>query len=94
MAWTETTKEEALKKRNMLIFDLGSGTFDVSNQNIQDDTFEVKSTAGNTYLSGENFDKLMGEFKCKYENDTASNKRAACASRLLLRRQNVPCFFS
>lgn len=42
----------------MLIFDLGYGTFDVSIQNINDDIFEVKSTAGNNHLDRENLDNL------------------------------------
>lgn len=63
----------------MLIFDLSSGTFDVSVQNLQDDVFEVKSKAGNTHLDGENFDKhmanhLIDEFRCKHKKDVASNK--------------------
>ena len=74
---------DALKKRNVLIFDLGSGTFDVSILNIQDGIFEGKSTAGDTHLSGENFDNcmvnhLVDDFKCKRKKHTASNKQAMC----------------
>ncbi|KAF3812844.1 hypothetical protein GH733_019498, partial [Mirounga leonina] len=43
----------------MLVFHLGSGAFDVSILNLQDDTFEVKSIAGNTHVDGENFDNCM-----------------------------------
>ena len=43
-------------KRNVLIFDLGGGTFDVSILTIEDGIFEVKSTAGDTHFGGEDFD--------------------------------------
>merc|ERR1719498_1300823 len=42
-------------ERNVLIFDLGGGTFDVSLLTIEDGIFEVKATAGNTHLGGEDF---------------------------------------
>ena len=44
---------------NVLIFDLGGGTFDVSILTIEDGIFEVKSTAGDTHLGGEDFDNRM-----------------------------------
>nr|Q05945.1 RecName: Full=Heat shock 70 kDa protein [Hydra oligactis] len=43
------------KEKNVLIFDLGGGTFDVSILAIEDGIFEVKSTAGDTHLGGEDF---------------------------------------
>ena len=43
-------------ERNVLFFDLGGGTFDVSILTIEDGIFEVKSTAGDTHLGGEDFD--------------------------------------
>uniref|UniRef100_A0A3Q3XJ86 Heat shock protein family A (Hsp70) member 2 n=1 Tax=Mola mola TaxID=94237 RepID=A0A3Q3XJ86_MOLML len=46
-------------ERNVLIFDLGGGTFDVSILVIEDGIFEVKSTAGDTHLGGEDFDNRM-----------------------------------
>merc|ERR1711975_154819 len=46
-------------ERNVLIFDLGGGTFDVSLLSIEDGIFEVKSTAGDTHLGGEDFDNRM-----------------------------------
>jgi heat shock 70kDa protein 1/2/6/8 len=69
------------KERNVLIFDLGGGTFDVSLLNIDDGVFEVKSTAGDTHLGGSDFDNLlvqhfMEEFKKKYKKDISQNKRA------------------
>ncbi|CAG9315839.1 unnamed protein product [Blepharisma stoltei] len=47
---------------NILIFDLGGGTFDVSLLTIDDGIFEVKATSGNTHLGGEDFDNRMVEF--------------------------------
>ncbi|XP_072281529.1 heat shock cognate 71 kDa protein-like isoform X2 [Pyxicephalus adspersus] len=68
-------------ERNVLIFDLGGGTFDVSILTIEDGIFEVKSTAGDTHLGGEDFDNRMvnhfvGEFKRKHKKDITENKRA------------------
>merc|ERR1711874_572410 len=60
------------KETNVLIFDLGGGTFDVSILTIEDGIFEVKSTAGDTHLGGEDFDNRMvdhfiNEFKRKHK---------------------------
>nr|XP_058906601.1 LOW QUALITY PROTEIN: heat shock cognate 71 kDa protein-like [Kogia breviceps] len=68
-------------ERNVLIFGLGGGTFDVSVLTIEDGLFEVKSTAGDAHLGGEDFDNRMvnhfiAEFKRKYEKDISENKRA------------------
>jgi len=76
-------------ERNVLIFDLGGGTFDVSVLTIDDGIFEVKSTAGDTHLGGEDFDNRMvnhfvEEFKRKHKKDITSNKRA-------LRRLRTSC---
>merc|ERR1712033_99733 len=76
-------------ERNVLIFDLGGGTFDVSILSIEDGIFEVKSTAGDTHLGGEDFDNRMvdhfvQEFKRKSKKDLSSNKRA-------LRRLRTAC---
>merc|ERR1719378_798871 len=46
-------------ERNVLIFDLGGGTFDVSLLTIEEGIFEVKATAGDTHLGGEDFDNRM-----------------------------------
>ncbi|KAJ1521409.1 hypothetical protein ONE63_003083 [Megalurothrips usitatus] len=77
------------KESNVLIFDLGGGTFDVSILTIEDGIFEVKSTAGDTHLGGEDFDNRMVnhfvlEFKRKYKKELTSNKRA-------LRRLRTAC---
>ena len=69
-------------EKNVLIFDLGGGTFDVSLLNIDDGIFEVKATAGDTHLGGEDFDNILlkhftDEFKRKYRHDLTNNKRAS-----------------
>lgn len=69
------------KEKNILIFDLGGGTFDVSVLSIDDGVFEVKATAGDTHLGGEDFDNRMvnhfvQEFKRKHKKDITGNKRA------------------
>ncbi|XP_068211130.1 heat shock-related 70 kDa protein 2-like [Palaemon carinicauda] len=69
------------RERNVLIFDLGGGTFDVSILNIDDGVFEVKSTAGDTHLGGEDFDNrlvnhFLQEFQRKYKKDISGNKRS------------------
>ena len=76
-------------EKNVLIFDLGGGTFDVSILTIEDGIFEVKSTAGDTHLGGEDFDNrlvnhFIQEFKRKHKKDPSDNKRA-------LRRLRTAC---
>jgi heat shock protein 1/8 len=68
-------------EKNILIFDLGGGTFDVSLLTIESGVFEVKATAGDTHLGGEDFDNrlveyFMAEFKKKHKKDLSSNERA------------------
>jgi L1 cell adhesion molecule like protein len=68
-------------ERNVLIFDLGGGTFDVSILTIEDGIFEVKATRGDTHLGGEDFDNVMvqhfvAEFKRKNKKVITGNKRA------------------
>jgi len=76
-------------EKNVLIFDLGGGTFDVSLLTIDDGIFEVKATSGNTHLGGEDFDNRMveycsAEFKKKNGIDLKGNHRA-------LRRLRTSC---
>lgn len=77
-------------EKNVLIFDLGGGTFDVSILTIDDGSlFEVRSTAGDTHLGGEDIDNRMvnhfvEEFKRKYKKDLQGNSRA-------LRRLRTAC---
>uniref|UniRef100_A0A6P7F7T0 Heat shock protein 68-like n=1 Tax=Diabrotica virgifera virgifera TaxID=50390 RepID=A0A6P7F7T0_DIAVI len=69
-------------EKNVLIFDLGGGTFDVSILTIDEGSlFEVRSTAGDTHLGGEDFDNRLvnhfaDEFKRKYKKDLKNNPRA------------------
>jgi heat shock protein 1/8 len=73
--------QKSSAERNVLIFDLGGGTFDVSLLTIDDGIFEVKATAGDTHLGGEDFDNRMvnhfvQEFKRKHKKDFTANPRA------------------
>ncbi|KAK9748928.1 hypothetical protein RND81_02G091200 [Saponaria officinalis] len=68
-------------KRNVLVFDLGGGTFDVSLVSIDDKAFEVKSVSGDTHLGGGDFDSRMvshfvAEFERKHGKDISGNPRA------------------
>jgi len=74
-------KGNSNSESNVLIFDLGGGTFDVSILTIEDGIFEVKSTAGDTHLGGEDFDNrlvdhFIKEFQRKHKKDISQNKRA------------------
>jgi len=74
-------KNEARGERNVLIFDLGGGTFDVSLLTIEEGIFEVKSTAGDTHLGGEDFDERLvnhfaTEFQRKHKKDLKTSARA------------------
>ena len=77
-------------EKNVLIFDLGGGTFDVSILTIDEGSiFEVRSTAGDTHLGGEDFDNRMvnhfiQEFKRKNGKDISKNSRS-------LRRLRTAC---
>lgn len=76
-------------EHNVLIFDLGGGTFDVSILSIEDGIFEVKATAGDTHLGGEDIDNRLvmhftQEFKRKFKKDLSSSARA-------LRRLRTAC---
>ncbi|KAJ3179533.1 70-kilodalton heat shock protein [Gaertneriomyces sp. JEL0708] len=77
------------QEKNILIYDLGGGTFDVSLLTIEEGVFEVKATAGDTHLGGEDFDNrlvhfFVEEFKRKHKKDLSSNARA-------LRRLRTAC---
>ena len=68
-------------EQNVLIFDCGGGTMDITLVSIEDGVFEVKATAGDTHLGGEDFDTLLvehfaKEFQRKHKQDIRSNKRA------------------
>ena len=73
--------EKTKGEKNILIFDCGGGTHDISILTIDDGVFEVKSTAGNTHLGGEDFDNLIcdwacDEFRKKTKLDIKGNARA------------------
>jgi heat shock protein 1/8 len=68
-------------EQNILIYDLGGGTFDVSVLNVADGVFEVKATGGNTHLGGEDFDNdlvayCLADIKKRYKKDVSANQRA------------------
>ena len=76
-------------EKNVLIYDIGGGTFDVSLLTIDDGIFEVKATAGDTHLGGEDFDDALvnhfsTEFKRKNRKDLSKSSRA-------LRRLRTAC---
>merc|ERR1711944_33950 len=82
-------KKKGQGECNVLIFDLGGGTFDVSILTLDDGIFEVKATAGDTHLGGEDFDNrlvdhFIKEFQRKHKRDITGNKRA-------LRRLRTVC---
>lgn len=69
------------REHNILVFDLGGGTFDVTVLTIDGGVFEVKSTSGDTHLGGEDFDNRMvthltEEFRRKFKKDISDNQRA------------------
>ncbi|KAL1806728.1 hypothetical protein ACET3Z_029796 [Daucus carota] len=78
-----------MAQKNVLIFDLGGGTFDVSLLKIRKDNIEVQATAGNTHLGGEDFDNrllnhFVEEFKRKHKKDICRNAKS-------LRRLKIAC---
>ncbi|KAG5227817.1 heat shock protein [Salix suchowensis] len=82
-------KASKIGEHNVLIFDLGGGTFDVSLLTIEEGVFEVKATAGDTHLGGEDFDNrlvnhFVSEFRRKHRKDISANARA-------LRRLRTAC---
>ncbi|EMS65159.1 Heat shock cognate 70 kDa protein [Triticum urartu] len=81
-------KSTSVGEKHVLIFDLGGGTFDVSLLTIEEGIFEVKATAGDTHLGGEDFDNRMvnhfvQEFKRKNKKDISGNPRARTCSSLI-----------
>jgi heat shock protein 5 len=68
-------------EKNILVFDLGGGTFDVSILTIDNGVFEVLSTNGDTHLGGEDFDQRIMEYfikliKKKFNKDISKDKKA------------------
>ena len=86
----EQTKSS--QEKHILIYDLGGGTFDVTLLSIEDGVFEVKATAGDTRLGGEDFDTrlvqhFIQDFKRKHKKDLGISKRAV--SRLKSACENL-----
>ncbi|XP_052203841.1 heat shock cognate 70 kDa protein-like isoform X2 [Diospyros lotus] len=82
-------RADSVGGKNVLIFDLGGGTFDVCLLNIEEGIFEVKAIAGDAHLGGEDFDNRMlnhfvQEFKRKHKKDISGDAKA-------LRRLRTAC---
>ena len=76
-------------EKNILIFDAGGGTFDLSVLTIDDGIFEVKSTGGDTHLGGEDFDQLLSEYFIKdFKKTTGLN---LTDSKRSIRRLKTAC---
>lgn len=78
IAYGFVKESDSSVEKNVLVFDLGGGTFDVSLLSIKDSVFKVKATAGDTHLGGEDFDSRMvkhfiDEFRRKHGKDIGSN---------------------
>ncbi|CAG8658657.1 10155_t:CDS:2, partial [Funneliformis mosseae] len=79
--------QKSIGERNVLIYDLGGGTFDVSLLTVEEGILQVKAVAGDTHLGGEDFDNrivnhFVQEFKRKFKKDLKTNKRALCRLRI------------
>ncbi|CAI9090575.1 OLC1v1025377C2 [Oldenlandia corymbosa var. corymbosa] len=89
IAYALDKETKSAGEKNVLIFDLGGGTFDVSILTIEEGVFEVKATAGDTHLGGEDFDNRMvshfvQDFQRKHNKDISGNPKA-------LRRLKTSC---
>merc|ERR1712072_477549 len=83
-------KKNGAKSQHILIYDMGGGTFDVSLLKIEDGIFEVKATAGDTHLGGEDFDNRIVEHCIK--EFTRKNKSATLeGNHRALRRLRTQC---
>ena len=85
-------------EKNILVFDLGGGTFDVSLLAIDGGIFEVKATAGDTHLGGEDFDNNLvahcfKEFRKKHRKDISKNVRARRRLQSACERAKKNSFF-
>ena len=74
-------EKKGVGEQNVIVFDCGGGTHDVSLITMEDGVFDVKATGGDTRLGGEDFDNRMveyfvDEFKKKYKKDPSENKRS------------------
>lgn len=83
IAYGHLNKDKSQKKgeENIMVFDFGGGTHDVSLLNLDNEVFEVRATSGNSHLGGEDIDNrmvnfLINEFKQKHGKDISGNSRA------------------
>ncbi|KAK9741018.1 hypothetical protein RND81_03G076300 [Saponaria officinalis] len=77
----KTMPNNDASKKNVLVFDLGGGTFDVSLVSIEKDIFEVKAVGGDAHLGGSDFDNrlvsyFVEEFLKKHKKDVSRNPKA------------------
>jgi len=77
----KTANDCIVTEKNVLVFDLGGGTFDVSLVTVDRDSFEVKAISGDTHLGGGDFDNklvnhFVAEFRRKYKKEIRGNPRA------------------
>jgi len=77
-------------EQNVLIFDMGGGTFDVSLLTIEDGIFEVKATAGDTHLGGEDFDNRIVDF-CVQDFKRKNRGKDLSGNQRALRRLRTQC---
>ncbi|CAL5191512.1 unnamed protein product [Lathyrus oleraceus] len=89
LAYGLNKRTKCAGENNIFVFDLGGGTFDASALTIKDNVFQVKATAGNTHLGGEDFDNRMvnyfvEELKRKNKIDISGNPKS-------LRRLRTAC---
>merc|ERR1712025_1366671 len=78
--------DKKAKEKNILVYDLGGGTFDVSILTIDEGVFEVLATSGDTHLGGEDFDQqimnyFLGRIKKKYKKDLTKDARSMAKLR-------------
>ncbi len=97
IAYGLDAKNQGAGEKNVLIFDLGGGTFDVSLLTIEDGIFEVRATNGHTHLGGEDFDNRVvewcqAEFKAQTGLDIGKNARAL--RRLRTQCEKAKCILS
>merc|ERR1719336_582667 len=83
-------KKTSSGEQNVLIYDMGGGTFDVSLLTIEDGIFEVKATAGDTHLGGEDFDNRIVDF-CVQDFKRKNRGKDLSGNQRALRRLRTQC---
>merc|ERR1712028_247070 len=82
--------KKASGEKNILIYDMGGGTFDVSVLTIEDGIFEVKATAGDTHLGGEDFDNRIVDF-CMQDFKRKNRGKDLTGNQRAIRRLRTQC---